>query len=77
MRKQRGGMAVDAEAHQHEVEKRAFGIEPIRPVKTLELGFITTRRCVRADHVCRNRMNVAGWGLNAVEEDAPRHPHVA
>ena len=77
VRKQRGGMSVAGKPHQHEIEQRMRRIEPIAPVEALEFHLVAPRRQVRAVCIRGDRVNGGGGSVDATEEQASRHAHIA
>ena len=77
LRKQRCGMAVGAEPHEHKIEQRPCRIEPVGAVKSLAAPRRRDGRRLRdswrrsgSDERCRA-------APDAIEKQPPRHAHIA
>src|SRR5712671_388627 len=76
-REKRRGMPVCTKSHQHHVEQRAPGQQPLCAVKAMKLRFIQTRGLLYAFDVCGYRVNVARGRRNMIEQQPARHAEIA
>ena len=77
MREQRGGVAVSAEPHEDEIEQRPRRIEPVRAVKRLEVFLVEPRGGFAEARRGLDRVDVAPQRLDPIEQQPPRHAHIA
>ena len=77
VRKQRCGMAVTAQSHQHQVEHRPRRIEPISAVKCFQIVLVVPRCAFGIGSVGRYGMDILPRRAHAVEKHPSRRPHIA
>ena len=73
--KDRRGMAVGPDPHQHHIEQRPCRIEPLQTIEGVQLARVMLGAFVGVGGTGRNRMDIAS-GREAIEKDAACHRHV-